>query len=236
MFQSIGEMVVLLWRTVQAIPRLGRQRRKVCEQLFDIGNASLLMACILALFIGGVIALQTGPLLAQYGLATSIGGGVGVGMAKELAPVMMAILIAGRSLDARLFCRSATKPTSLRRPVLHKIPPHQLRAKIKHLGILRLHGHAQPMHVGISERLHAREVLDAPLAARAEQRLVDAKIMAVSMHQNDRAAEGDGLALQQFHQRTETGVHPVRAAKFGKWIGLDDNHQGARVLQLGEGE
>jgi phospholipid/cholesterol/gamma-HCH transport system permease protein len=96
MFQSIGEMVVLLWRTVQALPKLWRQKQRIVEQLFDIGNASLLMACILALFIGGVIALQTGPLLAKYGLATSIGGGVGVGMAKELAPVMMAILIAGR--------------------------------------------------------------------------------------------------------------------------------------------
>lgn len=96
MFQSIGEMVVLLFRTVQAFPRLWRQKQKVSEQLFEIGNASLLMACILSLFIGGVISLQTGPLLAKYGLSTSIGGGVGVAMAKELAPVMMAILIAGR--------------------------------------------------------------------------------------------------------------------------------------------
>lgn len=54
------------------------------------------MACVLSIFIGGVITLQTGPLLAKYGLSTSIGGGVGVAMAKELAPVMMAILIAGR--------------------------------------------------------------------------------------------------------------------------------------------
>ena len=96
MFQSIGEIVMLLLRTVQALPLLWRQRRKVFEQLFDIGNASLLMACILSLFIGGVIALGTGPLLAKYGLATSIGGGVGVGMCRELAPVMKAILIAGR--------------------------------------------------------------------------------------------------------------------------------------------
>jgi phospholipid/cholesterol/gamma-HCH transport system permease protein len=96
MFQSIGEMVVLFLRTLQALPKLWRQKQKVFDQLFDIGNASLLMACILSMFIGGVIALQTGPLLAKYGLATSIGGGVGTAMAKELAPVMMAILIAGR--------------------------------------------------------------------------------------------------------------------------------------------
>src|SRR5688572_9583417 len=96
MFQSIGEIVVLFLRTLQALPRLWRERRKVFEQLFEIGNASLLMACLLSLFIGGVIALQTGPLLAKYGLSTSIGGGVGAAMARELGPVMMAILIAGR--------------------------------------------------------------------------------------------------------------------------------------------
>lgn len=96
MFQSIGEMVVLFLRTVQATPRLWREKQKVADQLFEIGNASLLMACLLSIFIGGVIALQTGPLLAKYGLASSIGGMVGVAMCRELAPVMMGVLIAGR--------------------------------------------------------------------------------------------------------------------------------------------
>jgi phospholipid/cholesterol/gamma-HCH transport system permease protein len=96
MFQNIGEMLVLLWRTVQALPLTWRQRQKVYDQLFEIGNASLLMACILSLFIGGVIALQTGPLLAERGLSGFIGGIVGNAICKELAPVMMSILIAGR--------------------------------------------------------------------------------------------------------------------------------------------
>src|SRR5213593_1731135 len=96
MFQSIGEMLFLFWRTVQALPLLWRQRQKVYDQLFEIGNASLLMACILSLFIGGVIALQTGPLLAERGLSNYIGGIVGNAICKELAPVMMSILIAGR--------------------------------------------------------------------------------------------------------------------------------------------
>jgi phospholipid/cholesterol/gamma-HCH transport system permease protein len=72
------------------------QRQKIYDQLFEIGNASLLMACILALFIGGVIALQTGPVLAERGLQSAIGGLVGISICKELAPVMMSILIAGR--------------------------------------------------------------------------------------------------------------------------------------------
>ena len=96
MFQNIGEIILLFWRAMGALPTGWRQRKKIFEQLFEIGNASLLMACILSLFIGGVIALQTGPVLSERGLATSIGGLVGLSMCKELAPVMMAVLIAGR--------------------------------------------------------------------------------------------------------------------------------------------
>lgn len=96
MFQNIGEMMVLLWRTLQALPRIFRQRQKVSDQLFEIGNASLLMACVLSLFIGGVITLQTGPELTERGLSSVIGGMVGLSICKELAPVMMSILIAGR--------------------------------------------------------------------------------------------------------------------------------------------
>lgn len=96
MFQNLGEMVTLFWRTILALPLTWRQRRKVLEQLFEIGNASLLMACILSMFIGGVIALQSGPKLAERGLATLTGGLVGLSICKELAPVMMAVLLSGR--------------------------------------------------------------------------------------------------------------------------------------------
>jgi phospholipid/cholesterol/gamma-HCH transport system permease protein len=96
MFQNIGEMVMLFWRTLMALPLAWRQRQKVFDQFFEIGNASLLMVCILSFFIGGVIALQTGPLLVGRGLGSYLGGVVGYSIAKEMAPVMMAILIAGR--------------------------------------------------------------------------------------------------------------------------------------------
>jgi len=89
-------MVVLFWRTVRALPFAPRQRQKIFEQLFDIGNASLLMVCVLSFFIGGVIALLTGPVLVERGLSDSVGGLVGIAMCKELSPVMMSILIAGR--------------------------------------------------------------------------------------------------------------------------------------------
>lgn len=100
MFQNLGEMILLFGRTLRALPLTWRHRHKVFEQFYDIGNASLLMVCMLSFFIGAVVALQTGPVLVDRGLAAALGGIVGVSICKELAPVMMAILIAGRNGSA----------------------------------------------------------------------------------------------------------------------------------------
>jgi len=88
--------MLLFLRTLRALPLIFRQRRKVFDQFFEIGNASLFMVCVLSFFIGGVIALLTGPVLVERGLSNSVGGLVGLAVCKELAPVMMSILIAGR--------------------------------------------------------------------------------------------------------------------------------------------
>jgi len=96
MFNDIGQMLILFSRTFRSLPLSWRQRRKVVDQLYEIGNASLLMACILSIFIGGVLALQTGPVLVERGLGSYLGGAVGLTLCKELGPVMMSILIAGR--------------------------------------------------------------------------------------------------------------------------------------------
>ena len=96
MFENIGDIVLLFWSTVLALPQAWRQRQKVFEQFFEIGNASLLMVCMLSFFIGGVIALNFGPPLVERSFTNAVGGVVGLAIALELAPVMMAILIAGR--------------------------------------------------------------------------------------------------------------------------------------------
>lgn len=96
MFRDLGSILLLFAATVSASSRMWRERRKVLEQLFEIGHTSLFMACTLSFFIGGVLALQTGPVLVEQGLGFSLGGIVGLSMCKELAPVMMGILLAGR--------------------------------------------------------------------------------------------------------------------------------------------
>src|SRR5580658_6921791 len=95
-FQNIGEVMLLFWQTFHALPGCWRQRRKIFDQLFEIGNVSLFMVCLLSLFVAGVTALQTGPVLVERGLGSVLGGMIGLSMCKEFSPVMMAILIAGR--------------------------------------------------------------------------------------------------------------------------------------------
>src|SRR3984957_5329696 len=95
MFENIGEITLLFWRTLLALPLAWRQRQKIFDQFFEIGNASLLMVCVLSFFIGGVLSLQIGPFMADKGLTGYLGGIVGYAHPRELAPVMMAILIAG---------------------------------------------------------------------------------------------------------------------------------------------
>ena len=96
MFRNLGQLIILFWQTLWSLSLTWRQRRKVFDQLFEIGNASLLMVCVLSLFIGGVLALQTGPVLVERGASSVLGGMIGLAFCKELGPVMMAILIAGR--------------------------------------------------------------------------------------------------------------------------------------------
>ncbi len=89
-------MLLLAVAAFQALPQVPRRLRAIAEQLFEIGNASLFMACVLSFFIGGVLSLQAGPLLTSRGLGNQLGGLVALSMCRELAPVMMGILIAGR--------------------------------------------------------------------------------------------------------------------------------------------
>ena len=95
-FRELGRMLLLGFDTFRALPEVPRRWRALGEQLFEIGNASLFMACVLSFFIGGVLSLQAGPLLTSRGLGNQLGGLVALSMCRELAPVMMGILLAGR--------------------------------------------------------------------------------------------------------------------------------------------
>jgi len=96
MLQSLGEGALLLCQALYWAKAAPRNADKILTHLWEFGNATLPIASLMAIFIGGVLALQTGSRLAQFGLEGNIGGIVGLSMVKELGPVMTALLVAGR--------------------------------------------------------------------------------------------------------------------------------------------
>lgn len=94
--QGIGEALGLLVETVAWCRAVPRNLDKIALHMAEIGNATLPIASIMALFIGGVLSLQTATQLAKYGAAEIIGGIVGLSYARELGPVMTSLLVAGR--------------------------------------------------------------------------------------------------------------------------------------------
>jgi phospholipid/cholesterol/gamma-HCH transport system permease protein len=93
---GLGSTILLLFRSVGYVPTLPRQFGRFIEQCYMIGYTTLPIVAILSFFIGSVLALQAGASMENFGAKQFIGTLVGFSMAKELGPVMVSILLAGR--------------------------------------------------------------------------------------------------------------------------------------------
>ncbi len=80
--------------------RAGLRRRfpwlETARQMEAIGTRSMTIVLITALFTGMVLALQTGIALARFGAKPYVGSVVGLALARELAPVLTALMVGGR--------------------------------------------------------------------------------------------------------------------------------------------
>jgi phospholipid/cholesterol/gamma-HCH transport system permease protein len=99
-FRIIGEVLLLLFRTVVSCRELPRNLSAVLAQMVIIGYETVPVASVMAFFVGMVLALQTGMELAKYGTQDIIGSVVGFSMVRELGPVMTSFLVAGRAGSA----------------------------------------------------------------------------------------------------------------------------------------
>jgi phospholipid/cholesterol/gamma-HCH transport system permease protein len=95
-FEDVGNNVVLLYRTLAYFAVAPSQLRRIVEQCFLMGLSTVPIVLILSFSIGAVLALQTGFVLSQLGAVQFIGSIVGLSMCREMAPVMVSFLLAGR--------------------------------------------------------------------------------------------------------------------------------------------
>ncbi|HAG84524.1 MAG TPA: ABC transporter permease [Cyanobacteria bacterium UBA12227] len=71
-------------------------RRNTLDQMAEVGPASLSIAMITAGFIGAVFTIQVTREFVNFGATSAIGGVLALALSRELAPVLTAVIIAGR--------------------------------------------------------------------------------------------------------------------------------------------
>ncbi|MFQ5863038.1 MAG: MlaE family ABC transporter permease [Candidatus Brocadiales bacterium] len=110
-FQSVGEMCQLLAATILWFRAVFKNLDKVFPQMGKVGADTLPIATLTAVFVGFVLALQTGVALKEFGQEENIGAIVALSMARELGPVLTAILVIGR-IGAAITAEIATMSVS----------------------------------------------------------------------------------------------------------------------------
>jgi len=97
--QILGETVFLFFATLARVRFTGRTWDRLMAQLVRIGTDTVPLAFLVSLFVGMVLVVQAAAQLEQY-TQVILGSIVGLAMTKELGPVIMAFLIAGRAGSA----------------------------------------------------------------------------------------------------------------------------------------
>ena len=94
--EGFGAALLMVARAASHWRSLPRQFPRFIDQCYVIGYTTMPIVTILCFFIGSALAQQSGYSMQSFGAKQFIGSLVGLSMARELGPVMVAILIAGR--------------------------------------------------------------------------------------------------------------------------------------------
>jgi phospholipid/cholesterol/gamma-HCH transport system permease protein len=108
---ALGAAWFMLGQALWGLPG-PRGLQRLTQQLYVVGVQSLVIILVSAAFIGMVLGLQGYTLLVDYGSEQAVGQMVALTLVRELAPVVAALLFAGRAgsaLTAELGLMKATE-------------------------------------------------------------------------------------------------------------------------------
>jgi phospholipid/cholesterol/gamma-HCH transport system permease protein len=99
MLQILGEVSTLFIACVRLAPAALVDRGRVATQMVRVGTDTLSIGTLLSLFVGMVLVVQAADQVRNVSQDV-LGPIVGLSMTKELGPVLMAFLLAGRAGSA----------------------------------------------------------------------------------------------------------------------------------------
>ena len=94
--RHLGGITILFFSTIYWIFQPSRLRENIFAQMVFVGMDSLLIIGVTSLLIGMVTAWQTGLAIAPLGGKTYIGGVVAIALIREMSPLIVGLMCAGR--------------------------------------------------------------------------------------------------------------------------------------------
>jgi len=95
-FQYLGEVVLLSADTFRSIFTHRLRWKLFLNQIVEVGLLSQLVVVITGAFTGAVFSAQTFFQFNKLGMGSAVGAVVSVSLCRELAPVLTALMVAGR--------------------------------------------------------------------------------------------------------------------------------------------
>ncbi|MGE5708108.1 MAG: MlaE family ABC transporter permease, partial [Bacteroidota bacterium] len=95
-FEAIGEPLLLALKAFRYILRGKINQKNAFLQMSFIGVDSFPIALVTALSVGMVFTMQVASEFIRFGAASAVGGVAAIAIARELAPVLTGVVVAGR--------------------------------------------------------------------------------------------------------------------------------------------
>jgi phospholipid/cholesterol/gamma-HCH transport system permease protein len=95
--ETLGDVMRFLVRMLVQMPAALMRFNLISAQIYNAGALSLVIIMLSGLFVGMVLGLQGYQLLQRFGSEEALGVAAAIGLVKELAPVVTALLFAGRA-------------------------------------------------------------------------------------------------------------------------------------------
>jgi phospholipid/cholesterol/gamma-HCH transport system permease protein len=99
-FESLGKVSLFFYKILKYSFTSKLYFKEILEQLYKIGFLSLPVIGTTAIFIGGVMALQTFIGASRYSVESAVPSLVVLAITRELGPVITALMVAGRMSSA----------------------------------------------------------------------------------------------------------------------------------------
>lgn len=96
-FAYAGGVAELLGDSVRYIVALRIRVRETVDQAYLLGVQSWAIVLLTSLFTGMVISLESAAQAASFGVSNLVGGAVAFASARELGPMLSAVVVAGRT-------------------------------------------------------------------------------------------------------------------------------------------